>query len=92
MAGERARQSQIPLEWFVTPQEEMIREFIRAEEEVAQSFKEGLIEFDRSALTLYDVSAIKIIVDSEKLNFLEKTLFEHSGIRVIEKEDFKGNY
>jgi hypothetical protein len=92
MAGERARQSQIPLEWFVTPPEEMIREFIRAEEEVAQSFKEGQIEFDRSALTLCDVGAIKIIADSEKLNFLEKTLFQHSGIRVIEKEDFKGNY
>ena len=92
MAGERARQSQIPLEWFVTPREEMIREFIRAEEEVAQNFKEGLIKFERSALILYDVGAIKIIADFEKLNFLEKTLLEHSKIRVIEKEDFKGNY
>ncbi len=92
MAEERARQSQIPLEWFVTPREEMIREFIRAEEEVARGFKEGLIEFDRSALTIYDVGAVKVIADPEKLNFLEKTLFEHPRIRVIEKEDFKGNY
>lgn len=92
MAGERAKQSHIPLEWLVTPQEEMTREFIRAEEEIARSFKECRIKFDRSALTLHDVGAIKIIADFERLNFLEKTLSEHSQIRVIEKEDFKGNY
>ena len=85
-------ESHIPLEWFVTPQEEMTREFIRAEEKIARSFKEGQIKFERAALTLYDVGAIKVIADSERLNFLEKILSEHSQIRVIEKEDFKGNY
>jgi hypothetical protein len=92
MAGERARQSDIPLEYFVTPQEEMTREFIRAEEKIARGFKEGRIRFERSALTLYDVGAIKVVADSEGLNFLAKTLSDHPQIRIIEEEEFKGNY
>jgi len=92
MAGERARQSSIPMEYFLTPPEEMVREFVRAEEEIAVSFKEGRIQFDRSALTISDVGAIKVIADTERLTFLEKVLDDHPLVRVVEKQDFQGNY
>ena len=92
MAGERARQSRIPMEWFLTPQEEMVREFIKAEEEIAERFKEGHIKFEPSAMTISDVGAIKVIAEAEKLDDLEQVLTNHPLIRVVEKQDFQGNY
>jgi hypothetical protein len=92
MARERAMLSGTPLEKFVTPAEEMVREFTRAEEFIAQSFRDGSIRFDRAALTIHDVGAIKIVAGRDELRLLERALSEAPDIRIVEKEDFVGDY
>jgi hypothetical protein len=92
MAEERARQSGIPLDQFVTPPEEMANEFIHAEESIARNFREGTIRFDKAALTMQDVGAIKIVATEEELKHLEKTLTGTPDIMVVEKEEFNGKY
>lgn len=91
MAVERARVSGIPLENFVTPEVEMVMEFIRAEEFISQSFRDGSIRFDRTALTIHDVGAMKIVAEKEELEKLEKALAA-MDITIVEREDFKGHY
>jgi len=92
MAQERAKLSGVSLDRFVTPAEEMVEEFIRAEELIAGSFRDGNIRFDRAALTIHDVGAIKIVAKSNDLQQLEKALMQTPDIRVIEREDFSGKY
>jgi hypothetical protein len=92
MARERALLSGVPLEKFVTPEEEMLGEFIRAEEFIARSFRDGNIRFDRAALTIHDVGAIKIVAETEELHALEKGLSEAPDITIVEKEHFSGDY
>lgn len=92
MAGERARLSGIPLEQFVTPAEEMAKEFVLAEESIARSFREGSIRFDRSAMTTQDVGAIKILASTDELRQLEKMIGEAPDIAIVEKEEFSGKY
>ncbi|HLA26555.1 MAG TPA: hypothetical protein VJZ49_01530 [Syntrophales bacterium] len=92
MARERAQLSGVPLDGFVTPSEEMLEEFIRAEEFIAGSFRDGSIRFDRTALTIHDVGAIKIVADNDKLRQLKKALMQNPDIRVLEQEDFNGKY
>ena len=48
MARERAQRSGVPLDGLLTPAEEMVKEFIRAEEFIAGSFRDGSIRFDRN--------------------------------------------
>ncbi len=92
MADERARLSGIPLERFVTPAEEMVKEFIRAEEFIARSFKDDGLRFDRTALTIQDVGAIKIVADKDELDAFERDLAAATDIGIIEREDFRGDY
>ena len=86
MAAERARKFGIPLEMLVTPESEMVREFIEAERAIAQSFGEGSIKFDREALTIHDVGGIKIVADDDQLSLLEKALHDDPHLRILDKE------
>ncbi len=92
LAEERARVLRIPLELLLTPEEEMAQEFVRAEEEIARSFREGRVQMDRSALTINDIGGIKIVAEQEALDRLEKVLEEQPDLEVVEKEDYKGEY
>lgn len=92
MARERADLSGVPLDSFLTPAEEMVKEFIQAEEFIARSFRDGSIRFDRAAVTIHDVGAIKIVAESHELQQLEKTLMQTPAITVIERENFRGRY
>lgn len=92
MAEERAREYGIPLYSLLTPQEEMVKEFMKAEEAIARNFSEGTIEFDKADLTIHDVGGIKVVAEAEKLSFLEKQLAADPSIRIIEREAFRGEY
>ena len=92
MAKERAILSGVPLDRFVTPAEEMVKEFIRAEEFIARSFRDGGIRFDRTALTIHDVAAVKIVAGRDGLQHLQEALLQTPGITVVEREDFSGAY
>ncbi len=92
MAEERARRLGIPIERLLTPREEMAREFTTAEGVIAERFKEGRMELDRSALTIHDVGGIKIVGNKERLSHLERALSNHPMIRIVDREKYLGNY
>lgn len=92
LAEERARVLRIPLELLLTPQEEMAQEFVRAEEEIAGSFRAGTVQMDRSALTINDIGGIKIVAEQEALEDLERALGEEPDLEVVEREEYKGEY
>lgn len=92
MAMERASRYEIPLENLVTPEKVMVEEFIQAEKHIARSFGKNEIHLDRSAMTIHDVGGIKIVAESRDLEFLEKSLHEDTTLKVLEKEDFLGDY
>lgn len=92
MARERAERSGIPLDQFITPPREMDREFIEAEELIANSFRDSSIRFDRNALMIQDTGAIKIVGDDESFDRLTGELQAATDITVIEQERFRGKY
>ena len=92
MAAERARKYDIHLEELITPKKLMDLEFISAEKDIAQRFRDNNIELDKSALRIHDVGGIKIVGNAEKLSLLEKDLSHHQKIRIIDRENFSGNY
>lgn len=92
MAEERANKVGVPIKTLITPEEEMSREFIKAEEQIADEFKAGTIELDRSALTVHDVGGIKVVADKERLSRLSETLSDHPTIRMVDQEEYSGDY
>jgi hypothetical protein len=92
MARARAEKSGIPLEWLITPPQEMDREFIEAEESIADSFRQSAISFDRSAITIDDVGGVKILGTEKQLEEIEKALRSEASIGVGERESHHGNY
>jgi hypothetical protein len=92
MALDRAQLSGVPLDRFVTSAEEMLKEFIEAEELIAGSFRDGSIRFDRAASTIHDVGALKIVAESDKLQQIEKALMETRDIKIIERANSSGKY
>lgn len=92
MAEERARKFGVPLESLLTPESEMVGEFVEAEKVISQSFSESKIRFDRKALTIQDVGGIKIVAEDEQLLALEKTLSDDPKIHILVKETHQGNY
>jgi hypothetical protein len=92
MAEQRARKYGIPLQLLVTPEEQMVREFVEAEKAIAKSFSDGTIELDRAAMTIHDVAGVKIIAGSGDLDHLQKILDGDPSLRVIEKQAFHGRY
>ncbi len=92
MAKLRAAISGVPLEELYTPEAEMVREFVEAEERIARSFREGTIRFDREAITINDVGGIKIIGEEHELKLIEETLRSDPTVGLSEREDFRGDY
>jgi len=92
LARERARQMGVPLEWLFTPEDQMVREFMEAEEHIAHRFSEGDISFDRKALTIHDVGGIKIVGTPEELHGLEEKLRSGSMCAVVDRECLQGSY
>ncbi len=92
MAEERAQRLGIPLHFLLTPEEEMEREFMLAEETIAQGFKDGRVKLDRVALTIPDVGGIKLIANDDALSSLEQSLQNHPAIRLVEQERHEGDY
>ncbi|MBT8407471.1 MAG: hypothetical protein KJP05_08435, partial [Deltaproteobacteria bacterium] len=92
MAAERASKYNIHLGELITPQKLMDLEFISAERDIAQRFRDNNIELDKFALRIHDVGGIKIVGNAEKLSLLEKDLSSYPKIRIIDRESFSGNY
>lgn len=92
MATERAKRFGIPLELLLTPESEMLNEFVEAERAIARTFSEGSIKFDRKALTIHDVGGIKIVAEDHQLLELENALANDPAVTILDKESHHGNY
>lgn len=91
-ARERARRSRISMEELITSGAEMLDEFIEAEEVIAGRFRDSSIRFDRAALTIDDVGAIKIVGNNEELEKLEQDVMRCPDMTIIKRETFSGKY
>lgn len=92
LAEERARVLRVPLELLVTPEEEMAREFIQAEEAIARAFREGTIQMDRAALTIQDVGGIKIVADEDSWERIREAIEGDADLEVTHTEEHSGDY
>jgi hypothetical protein len=93
MAQERAHMSGVPLDSFITSAEDMLKEFTEAEELIAGRFRDGSIRFDRTAATIHDVGAIKIVAEIDALQQLENALIQNPmEMKIIKRKDSSGNY
>lgn len=92
MAEERARGLGVPMERLLTSSEEMAREFIAAEEAIAEKFRDGTIKLDRPNLTIHDIGGIKIVAEAERLSHVERMLQDHPMIKIVDKERYLGDY
>jgi hypothetical protein len=92
LAEERAQQIGIPLEYLLTPEEEMEREFTLAEEMIAGAFKEGKARFERPPVTINDVGGIKCIGDNSSLHRIEEFILQHPDFTVFERAEHSGSY
>lgn len=92
MAEDRARRSGLPLMMLVTPEDQMVKEFVEAEGAIAHGFSEATIKLDRAAMTIHDVAGIKIIADETRLNHLEFVLDGDPLVKIIDKQIFEGDY
>jgi hypothetical protein len=92
MAEERARGFGVPVQQLITPRDQMDREFIVAEEGIARSFREGAIQFERDAIAIHDVGALKIVADERRLDHLETMLATDPEVRIVERESYWGPY
>lgn len=93
MAEARARSQGVPLSNLFTPEEEMIREFVRAEESIAHEISSGAFRIDRAPLTINDVAGIKIIGEPQELLRLKTVLSGDPSISIVTKEHHNsGNY
>jgi len=91
-AHARAKKLGIPFEWLVTPREEMDREFIEAEQSIADSFRHGAIRFDQSSITIDDVGGIKVLGSDEQLAKIEDALRRDPFFLVGARETFHGKF
>jgi hypothetical protein len=92
MALGRAESSGVPLDKLITPREQMEREFIEAEEDIADRFREGNIRLDRPSITINDVGGVKILGTEEQLVRVEEALANDRSIRIEDREKFHGSY
>ncbi|MHC1745141.1 MAG: hypothetical protein AB9873_19220 [Syntrophobacteraceae bacterium] len=92
MAEERASRSGIPIELLLTPEIEMVREFVEAEKEIAQAFGQGTIKLDRAPMSISDVGGIKVIADEEQLTRLLTVITGDPTLTIVEMENHRGSY
>lgn len=91
LAEERARRIGIPRYLLVTPKDEMVEEFLRAEERFIYDLKHKRLIHENHELVINDVAGIKVIIE----NNLEDGLLEllkTMNCRILEMEKHEGKY
>jgi hypothetical protein len=91
-AEQRAAEAGVPLDAFVSSQEAMQDDFVRAEEAVAHSFMDRTIHIKAEALTINDIIGFKIIAPQELLDRIPLLLSDEPGVTVAEIQKHSGNY
>jgi hypothetical protein len=91
-AEQRAAEAGVPLGAFVSSEEAMQDDFVRAEEAVAHRFMDRTIHIKAEALTINDIIGFKIIAPQELLDRIPLLLSDEPGVTVAEIQKHSGNY
>jgi hypothetical protein len=92
LAERRAAEAGVPLAAFVSSEEAMQNDFVRAEEAVARSFMDKTIHIEAEALTINDIIGFKVVAPQEMLDRIPAVLGDEAGIEVVEIQKHSGNY
>lgn len=92
LAERRAEEAGVPLAAFVSSEEAMQNDFVRAEEAVARSFMDRTIHIEAGALTINDIIGFKVVAPQETLDRIPAILGDEAGIEVVEIQKHSGNY
>lgn len=92
LAERRAAEAGVPLAAFVSSEEAMQIDFVRAEEAVARSFMDRTIHIEAAALTINDIIGFKVVAPQETLDRIPSILGKEAGVSVVEIQRHSGNY
>ncbi|MCX5841439.1 MAG: hypothetical protein NTY16_08310, partial [Deltaproteobacteria bacterium] len=92
LADDRARGMGIPREQLVTPPEEMLNEFLKAEDRLLEDLRRGRPLQDAGDIVISDVAGIKMILETPRQERLRSLLNDLPDCRVTEEEHHTGLY
>lgn len=92
LSEERARYMGVPRSHLVTSPEDMLAEFIRAENRILEDMKNKKPLVDMGFLVINDVAGTKIIMESGEQEKLKEILIAGERFDIVEEEKHKGNY
>lgn len=92
LADDRARILGIPRDQLTTSQEEMTKEFLKAENRLLEDFKEKREPHDVVEIVINDVAGMKVILDDARQRELPSVLRDMEGCKIVEEERHRGKY
>ena len=92
LADDRARILGIPREQLATSQEEMIEEFLKAENRLLEDFKQKREIHDVEDMIINDVAGMKVILEDSRQGELLNVLRHMEGCKIVEEERHTGKY
>jgi hypothetical protein len=92
LADDRARILGIPRDQLATSQEEMIDEFLKAEDRLLEDFKGKRAIHDVKDMIINDVAGVKLILEDAKQGKLISLLRDTEGCDIVEEERHRGKY
>jgi hypothetical protein len=92
LADERARRLGVPRVQLVTPPEEMIEEFLQAEDRILEQLAGYRQLEDMPPLKINDVAGMKVIVEDDRYTALLDGLGDLDHCEVVEEEHHEGIY
>lgn len=92
LAEERARKLGIPKHQLITPQEEQVAEFMRAERRLLEMIRQGEIQNEFPILSIPDVVGIKLIAEGAHYEKLVDVLRRDESCKLLEVEHHSGRY
>jgi len=92
LADDRARTLGIPREELATSQEEMIEEFLKAENRLLEDFKQKREIHDVEDMIINDVAGMKVILEDSQQGELLNVLRHMEGCEIVGEERHTGKY
>jgi hypothetical protein len=92
LAEERARRLGIAKDQLITPQEEQVAEFMRAERRLLEMIRQGEIQNEFPILSIPDVVGIKLIAEGSQYDQLLESLRRDERCKLLEVEHHTGRY
>lgn len=92
LARDRAMRLGTRMETLITTPEEMIAEFLKAENRLLDDIKNGRPIFGQDQLLIQDVAGMKIVVEDDQRNSFFNKINELENCQLIEIENHQGAY